>query len=150
MHYIATYLPESEITIFDSFSIFNASIVTHAVTIINKTTIINSISKLAVWQVPPIWEKIKYGAFDVSTLPITNPLDLTNNFMVPYKNIWDALYLNDFIDASSVERDRILSILFALEQKFPFNRLTYSSVWDIYSKMEGRGIVMYTGDETFM
>ena len=70
--------------------------------------------------------------------------------MIPYKHIWDALYLNDFINDSSADRDRILSVLFALEQKFPFNRLVYPSVWDIYSQMKGRGIVMYTGDETFM
>lgn len=64
-----------------------------------------------------------------------------------HQEIWEAYY---FYNASRMltfeEENKLLQSLKAQEEIYPFNRVFYKSVWDLYSSYSGKGIVMTTGN----
>ena len=64
-----------------------------------------------------------------------------------HKNIWEAYYLYNASQLLSNDDDELLRKSIAFQEEFyPFNKIYFRSVWDLYSSYSGKGIVITTGD----
>ena len=64
-----------------------------------------------------------------------------------HKNIWEAYYLYNASQLLSNHDDELLRKSIAFQEEFyPFNKIYFRSVLDLYSSYSGKGIVITTGD----
>lgn len=64
-----------------------------------------------------------------------------------HQEMWEAYYFYNASKLLSVDEENILLKSLQVQEKiYPFNRVYYKSVWDLYSNYTGKGIVMTSGN----